>query len=73
MDAQLIQLHNAKAAATWDSGGPKYDRISHSISDGIAPAAVAVRMGQHGGHDGTNARTTFVYGLPTAASNRSTS
>jgi SAM-dependent methyltransferase len=35
MDAQLIQPHNAKAAATWDSGGLNYDRISHSIADAI--------------------------------------
>jgi SAM-dependent methyltransferase len=30
-----IQPHNAKAAATWGSGGHNYDRISYSIADGI--------------------------------------
>lgn len=40
MNAQMIQLHNAKAAATWDSGGRNYDRISHSISDAIEHAVV---------------------------------
>ncbi|MFL6623976.1 MAG: class I SAM-dependent methyltransferase [Sulfurifustaceae bacterium] len=40
MNAQMIQLHNAKAAATWDSGGSAYDRISHSISDAIEHAVM---------------------------------
>ena len=31
----MIQPHNVKAAATWDSGGPDYDRVSQTISDAI--------------------------------------
>lgn len=30
-----ILPHNLKAAATWGSGGPRYDRISRSIADAI--------------------------------------
>ena len=30
-----IQPHNAKAAATWGSGGAEYDRVSESIADSI--------------------------------------
>ena len=32
---QAILAHNLKAAATWGSGGPRYDRISRSIADAI--------------------------------------
>ncbi len=35
MNAQTIQPHNIKAAATWGAGGLNYDRISQSISDSI--------------------------------------
>jgi len=35
MNSQIIQPHNVKAAATWDSGGRNYERVSHTISDAI--------------------------------------
>ena len=35
MNSQMIQPHNVKAAATWDSGGLDYDRVSQTISDAI--------------------------------------
>jgi SAM-dependent methyltransferase len=46
--AQAVLPHNAKAAATWGSGGKNYDRISHSISDAIEHAVVrlAARPGE---------------------------
>jgi len=37
---QVIQPHNAKAAATWGSGGRNYDRISYSIADAIEHCVV---------------------------------
>ncbi|MES2070610.1 MAG: class I SAM-dependent methyltransferase [Pseudomonadota bacterium] len=35
-----IQAHNIKAAATWNSGGENYDRISRTISDSIEHCVV---------------------------------
>jgi 2-polyprenyl-3-methyl-5-hydroxy-6-metoxy-1,4-benzoquinol methylase len=35
MTSQMIQPHNVKAAATWDSGGLNYNRISQTIADAI--------------------------------------
>jgi len=45
---KTVLPHNAKAATTWGSGGRNYDRISHSISDGIehAVARLAPRPGE---------------------------
>jgi len=33
--SQVIRPHNVKAAATWDSGGLNYDRVSQTIADAI--------------------------------------
>ena len=35
MTPDAVLPHNTKAAATWNSGGQHYDRISHSIADSI--------------------------------------
>ncbi|MGQ0569055.1 MAG: class I SAM-dependent methyltransferase [Armatimonadota bacterium] len=35
MNTAPVQPHNLKAAATWDSGGQEYDRISKTIADSI--------------------------------------
>lgn len=35
MASQAIQPHNIKTAATWNSGGKDYDRISQTIADSI--------------------------------------
>jgi SAM-dependent methyltransferase len=35
MNAPMIQPHNVRVAATWDSAGRQYDRISQSIADAI--------------------------------------
>jgi SAM-dependent methyltransferase len=35
LEKQAVLPHNAKAATTWGSGGKNYDRISHTIADGI--------------------------------------
>jgi SAM-dependent methyltransferase len=44
---QAVLPHNAKAAATWGSGGRNYDRISHSIADAIEHAVA--RLAPHSG------------------------
>ena len=43
---QAILAHNLKAAATWGSGGPRYDRISRSIAD--IEGDVEARLGRVG-------------------------
>jgi SAM-dependent methyltransferase len=45
---QPVLPHNAKAAATWGSGGRHYDRISRTIADAIehAVARLAPRTGE---------------------------
>lgn len=35
METHIIQPHNLKAAAAWDSGGANYDKISQTIADAI--------------------------------------
>ena len=40
MSAALIQPHNVRAAATWDSAGRHYERISQSIADAIEHCVV---------------------------------
>lgn len=35
MSTEIIQPHNQKAAAVWNSGGSNYDKISRSIADAI--------------------------------------
>ena len=35
MNAPTIQPHNVRVAATWDSAGRQYDRVSQSIADAI--------------------------------------
>jgi len=40
MSAEAIQPHNVQAAATWDSAGRHYDRISQSIADLIEHCVV---------------------------------
>jgi SAM-dependent methyltransferase len=48
MTSQSIQPHNVKAAATWDSGGRNYERVSHTISDAIEHCVIrlAPRAGE---------------------------
>jgi len=48
MGAEAIQPHNIQAAATWDSAGRHYDRISQSITDLIEHCVVrlAPKLGE---------------------------
>lgn len=43
----LIQPHNARAAATWDSAGQRYERISQAVADAIEHCVI--RLAPQGG------------------------
>lgn len=49
MTSQAIQPHNIKAAATWNSGGRQYDRISETIADSIDHCVIRLtpKPGEH--------------------------
>jgi hypothetical protein len=36
--SNVVQAHNLKAQAVWNSAGGRYDEISHSIADAIEHA-----------------------------------
>ena len=42
MSTEVIQPHNTKAAATWNSGGRHYDRVSATIADSIEHCVIRV-------------------------------
>lgn len=48
MNSQIVQPHNVKAAATRDSGGRNYERVSQTISDAIEHCVIrlASRTGE---------------------------